>query len=172
LNVFYLLFRIFEQLALALKNRGCPGIFHCLEYTFYILNFWATSACPEKQSCPAIFHCTEIYFIIQVFEQLAVALKTEFILKFFKPGGAGFLGFEQLRFWANALGFCVLSKNQPTICSVFIFLRRFKLAHIHIQVIGYTLHNGGTQGIDRQIFNRKSISGKITHPHFLFESIW
>jgi len=71
----------------------------------------------------------------------------------------------------NTLDFCVLSKNQPTICSAVIFLRRFKLAHIHIQVIGYTLHNGVTQGIDRQIFNRKSISGKITHPQFLLKSI-
>ena len=32
-------FRIFEQLALALKNRICPGIFHYIEYTFYILDF-------------------------------------------------------------------------------------------------------------------------------------
>jgi len=53
-------FRIFEQLALALKNRGCPDI----------------------------FHCTEIYFMIQDFEELAVALKTEFALKIFKPGRA------------------------------------------------------------------------------------
>ena len=71
----------------------------------------------------------------------------------------------------NTLGFCVLSKNQPTICSAFIFLRRFKLAHIHIQVIGCTLHDGCKQGIDRQMFNRKSISGKITHPQSLFKSI-
>jgi len=30
-------FRIFEQLALALKNRVCPGIFHCIEYVFFII---------------------------------------------------------------------------------------------------------------------------------------
>jgi len=28
-------FRIFEQLALALKNRVCPGIFHYTEYDLY-----------------------------------------------------------------------------------------------------------------------------------------
>jgi len=35
--------------------------------------------------------------------------------------------------------------------SAFIFLRWFKLAHIYIQIC--TLHNGGKQGIDQQIFN-------------------
>jgi len=32
-------FRIFDQLALALKNRVCPADFHCIEYTFYIQDF-------------------------------------------------------------------------------------------------------------------------------------
>jgi len=31
-------FRIFEQLALALKIE-CPEIFHCIEYSFYIQDF-------------------------------------------------------------------------------------------------------------------------------------
>jgi len=53
-------FRIFEQFALALKNRVCPE--------FTVLN---------------------IYFLsIRIFEQFALALKTEFALKFFKPGAA------------------------------------------------------------------------------------
>jgi len=34
LNI-YFTFRIFEQLALALKNRVCPDIFHCIEYMFF-----------------------------------------------------------------------------------------------------------------------------------------
>jgi len=34
---------------------------------FIIQDFWATCACPEKQSCPGIFHCIEIYFIIHDF---------------------------------------------------------------------------------------------------------
>jgi len=45
--------------------------------------------------------------------------------------------------------------------SAFVFLRWFKLAHISIQVS--TFHDGCKQGIDQQIFNRKSISRKITH---------
>jgi len=28
-------FRMFEQLALALENRECPEIFRCIEYIFY-----------------------------------------------------------------------------------------------------------------------------------------
>jgi len=46
--------------------------------------------------------------------------------------------------------------------SAFVFLRWFKLAHISIQLC--TFHDGCKQGIDQQIFNRKSISRKITHP--------
>jgi len=36
---YYLSFRIFEQLALALKNKVCPGIFHGIEIFCTILDF-------------------------------------------------------------------------------------------------------------------------------------
>jgi len=52
LNIYFLSFRIFEQLALALKNMRCPDIFHCIE----------------------------IFLSFRIFEQLALALKTEFAL--------------------------------------------------------------------------------------------
>jgi len=52
LNIYILSFRIFEQLALALKNTSCPDIFHCIE----------------------------IFLSFRIFEQLALALKTEFAL--------------------------------------------------------------------------------------------
>jgi len=55
LNIYFLSFRIFEQLGLGLKNTSCPDIFHCIE----------------------------IFLSFRVFEQLALALKTEFALKFF-----------------------------------------------------------------------------------------
>jgi len=32
---FFSPFRIFEQLALALKNSVCPENFHCIEYIFF-----------------------------------------------------------------------------------------------------------------------------------------
>jgi len=50
--------RIFEQLALALKNRVALDFFTVLKY----------------------------FLSFKMFEQLALALKTEFALKFFKPG--------------------------------------------------------------------------------------
>jgi len=35
----FLSFRILEQLALALKNRVCPEMFHCIEIFFMIQDF-------------------------------------------------------------------------------------------------------------------------------------
>ena len=59
LNVYYVLFKIFEQLALALKNRFALEFFTVLKYVL----------------------------LFRIFEELAVALKTEFALKFSSPGG-------------------------------------------------------------------------------------
>jgi len=39
----------FSNSALALKNKVCPKIFHCIKYTFCIQDFLATCACAEKQ---------------------------------------------------------------------------------------------------------------------------
>ena len=58
LNMYFLSFRIFEQLALALKNRNAPKCFAgwnvLLTFRMFEQFAWA---CPEKQSCPEIFHC-------------------------------------------------------------------------------------------------------------------
>jgi len=59
LNEYFLLFRIFEQLALALKSRVALEYFIVLKYIL----------------------------LFRIFDELAVALKTEFALKIFKPGG-------------------------------------------------------------------------------------
>ena len=51
-------------------------------------DFWATCLCPENRVCTE-FTVLNIYFLsFRKFEQLALALKTEFALKFFKPGQA------------------------------------------------------------------------------------
>jgi len=52
LNIYFLSFRIFEKLALALKNTRCNDNIHCIE----------------------------IFLSFRIFEQLALALKTEFAL--------------------------------------------------------------------------------------------
>ena len=85
-----------------LSNLCCPEVFHLIEYTFYIQDFWATCACAEKQSCPEIFHCFEIVLLFRNFEQLALVLKTEFALKFF-TGLKHFLSFRILSNLALAL---------------------------------------------------------------------
>jgi len=58
--MYFLLFRIFEQLALALKNRDALKISTVFKY----------------------------FLSFRIFGQLALSLKTEFALKFFKPGVA------------------------------------------------------------------------------------
>ena len=60
LNMYFLLFRIFEQLALALKNKLALTIFTVFKY----------------------------FLSFRIFGQLALSLKTEFALKFFKAGRA------------------------------------------------------------------------------------
>jgi len=52
---YFLSFRIFEQLELALKNRIWPENFHCIEIFFIFQIFWATWACPENRVCPEFF---------------------------------------------------------------------------------------------------------------------
>ena len=58
-DTIFFIIQVFEQLALALKNRSAHKIFTVLKY----------------------------FLPISIFEQLALALKTEFALKFFKTGG-------------------------------------------------------------------------------------
>ena len=84
LNVFFIL-QNFEQPALALKNRVCPENCHCIEYSFQIQDFWATCACPEKQSVPWI-HCIEFeytFLSFRISNNLRLPWKTEFALKIF-----------------------------------------------------------------------------------------
>ena len=56
-------FTIFEQLALALQKQSCPEIFHCIEYTFYIQDFWATLCLPWKTELPRNFSLYWIYIL-------------------------------------------------------------------------------------------------------------
>ena len=60
LIIYFLSFRIFEQLAVSLKNGVALKFFTVLKY----------------------------FLSFRIFEQLALALKTEFALKFFETGGA------------------------------------------------------------------------------------
>jgi len=76
-----------SNFVLTLKNRVCTENFHCIEHTFYIQDFWATCACPEKECALKFFTVLKYFLSFRIFEQLALALKTEFALKLFKRRG-------------------------------------------------------------------------------------
>jgi len=71
----FLIIQNFGQLALVLKNRVCPEIFHCIEILFIYQDFWGTCACPENRVCHAAFTLFNILFTFRMFEQLLLALK-------------------------------------------------------------------------------------------------
>jgi len=73
---------IFEQLAIALKYRVALKFFTALNIHFTFRSFDKLRL-PWKTESPWNF---SLYWIC-IFEQLALALKTEFALKIFKPGG-------------------------------------------------------------------------------------
>jgi len=70
------------------ENRVYPEISHCIAHTFYIQDFWATWACCENRVDLKLFTVLKYFLSFRIFEQLALALKTEFALKIFKPVGA------------------------------------------------------------------------------------
>ena len=73
--IYILIIQNFEQFALALKNRVCPEIFHCIEIFFIFQDFWGTCACPENRVCHEIFTVFNILFTFRMFEQLLLAMK-------------------------------------------------------------------------------------------------
>ena len=79
LNILFT-FRVFEQLALALKNRVCPE--------FTVLNIYFLSFRIFEQLALALKFLTLLKYFLSFrnFEQLALALKTEFALNFSDRG--------------------------------------------------------------------------------------
>ena len=102
LYVYFLSFRIFEQLVLALKNRVAQEFFTVWNilftfriwnnlrspwktegalnslywmYFFIILEFWVTCACPENRVALEFFTVLNLLFTFRIFVQLALALK-------------------------------------------------------------------------------------------------
>jgi len=88
LNILFTFSR-FEQLTHALKNRGCPE-FTDLNYIFFIIqHFWATCACPEKQSYPGIIHCIKYSFYIQNFWATCACPEIRVCPEIFQARGGG-----------------------------------------------------------------------------------
>jgi len=81
---YFLSFRTFEQLVLALK-KSVPWI-HCIKYTFFIIQNFEPPALDLKNIiCPEIFHCIEIFFIFQDFWATWAYPENRVCSEFFKP---------------------------------------------------------------------------------------
>ena len=64
LNMYFLLFRSFEEPALALKKNSYPDIFHGIGQVFFVIQKISVAcACPEKQRVPWNFSLYGIYFL-------------------------------------------------------------------------------------------------------------
>ena len=87
LNILFT-FMIFEQLALALKNRVALKFFTVLKYFLSFSNFEQLALVLKTGVCTENFHWLKCFLLFRNLEQLALALKTEFALKFFKLGGS------------------------------------------------------------------------------------
>ena len=101
-------FSIFEQLALALKNRVFPEIFHCIDYILFTFRIFEQLALVLKTEFALKFLTVLKYFLsFRNFEQLAVVLKTGLALKFFKPGGPAALPPPPclVRLWAYGIDY-------------------------------------------------------------------
>jgi len=73
--MYFLSFRIFEQLALALKKQTCHEIFNCIEYTFHIPGFEQLALALKNRGCPEYAVLNMYFLLFRIFEQLALALK-------------------------------------------------------------------------------------------------
>jgi len=66
--MYFLSFRIFEQLALGLKNRVCSEFFTVWNILFTIRIFEQLALALKNRVCPEVFHCIEyVVVIIQYF---------------------------------------------------------------------------------------------------------
>ena len=77
MNILFI-FRIFEQLALALRNRVALKFFIVLKYYLSFRIFEQLALALKNK----VRHCIEYIFTFRIFEQLALARKTEFALIF------------------------------------------------------------------------------------------
>jgi len=109
------------------EKQSSPGIFHCMEYTFYIQNFWAICMrLPWKTELHWYFLLyLNMYFLsFRIFEQLALALKNRVVLKLFAVWNILFTFwiFEQLALALKNRGF--LEFTVPNI--YFLLFRSFE----------------------------------------------
>ena len=59
------------------EKQILPWTFHCNKIFFIFQKLWATCSCPENRDALEFFMVLNILFTFRIFEQLALALKTE-----------------------------------------------------------------------------------------------
>jgi len=100
----FLSFRVFEQLALALKNRVVLKIFTVLKYFLLFRYFEQLALVLITEFALKFFTGLKYFLSFRNFEQLALVLKTEFTLKIFKPGcDSPFPATCLVRLWAYGI---------------------------------------------------------------------
>jgi len=88
LNIYFLSFRIFEQLALARKKQSVPWI-HCIEHIFLSFRiFEQLTLALKNRVALKIFTAFKYFLSFRNFEQLALALKTRVCPEIFQARGA------------------------------------------------------------------------------------
>jgi len=101
------LFRIFEQLALALKNRAFPEIFTVLSIFLTIQDFWANLRLQwNTEFALKFFTVFNILFTLRIFEQLAFVLNSLYWIYIF---------YSDVR-WGSWLGRHCLFQSQICEC--------------------------------------------------------
>jgi len=185
MNIYLLLFRIFEELALALKNTVVLEIFAVLKYVlsfrifsnlrlpwktelpwnfslywiciFYRSGFLSNLFLPWKTEFPWYFSLYwNIFLSFRIFEQLALALKTEFALKFFaSPRPPASYAYDQKSI-INSFKNCSIS-NMTTVADTFwsVHIKCF-----HQKKIKSKRPTKGTGPAERQHKGREQLSTK------------
>ena len=97
------------------EKQRVPWIY-CTEYIFFIIQeFWVTCACPEKRSCPGIFHCIEYTLYIQEFWATSACPERQSCPEIFRCMEYTF--YKQINYSRSSGGFLLLADVSPTYSS-------------------------------------------------------
>jgi len=73
------------------RKQSCPEIFHCTEIFLSFRIFERLALSLKNRVALKIFAALKYFLSFRIFEQLALSLKTAFALKIFKPWGRQFV---------------------------------------------------------------------------------
>ena len=135
--------RIFEHLPLALKNRVCLEIFHCIKYIFTIQDFWATLPLPWKTE--SLWHVS-LYWMY--FSHSGFLTNLRLLCKTVCPGFTLLnIHFYHLRFlnnlrlpWNFSLYWTYIFYHSGFLSNLFLPWKQILPWNFLLYWIGYTFH--------------------------------